>query len=115
MGDRGNRADDAEGSVFDDGETVVAAVAFRFEELDTGSLFAERFQFGDLVFQPTDLGFVHLHRSEFDRVVDRNAADVIDDSATVFDGPISQFFKRGPCGANCIIDIEKESIAAVCR
>ena len=84
MSDRRNRADDAEGSMFDDGQTVVAAEHFAPHELDTRRFLAQRPKLLDLVVEPADASLFHLHRSQFDRLVDGNAANVIDDPFSIF-------------------------------
>ena len=96
-GDRGQRvrdrrdgADDAERGVLDDAQPVVAAEALLREELDAGRALAEDAELLDLVGQPADLGFLHLHRAELDALVDRDAADVVDDAAAVVDRALAR-------------------------
>ncbi len=83
-------ANDSEGGMFNHGQTVVAAENFAPHELDARGPPTECFELLDLVLQATDLGFFHLHCSQLDTLVDGNAADVIDDPATVVDGPFGE-------------------------
>ena len=88
--DRRDRADDAERGVLDDGQAVVAAEDFAPHELDAGRPLAERLELFDLVLQPADLRLFHLHRAQLDALVDRDAADVVDDPLAVFDRPLAE-------------------------
>jgi len=90
VGYRGDGADHAEGRVLDDRQAAVAAVHLAPQELDAGAAFAQRFQLFDLVLQAADLGFVHLHRAQFDALVDRDPADVADDPFAVLQAPLAQ-------------------------
>ncbi len=80
---RRDAADDPKRRVFNHGETVVPAKDLAAEKLDTRCLFAECLELFDLVNKATNLCFVHFHRAEFDTVVDRNSADVVDDPLAV--------------------------------
>ena len=44
---------------------------------------AQGLELFDLVLQPADLGLFHLHRAQLDALVDRDAADVVDDAAAI--------------------------------
>src|SRR5690349_12340841 len=90
MGDGSDDADDAEWGVLDHRQAMIAAVDLAPHELDAGSFFAEGLELLDLVLQPADLGFVHLHRAELDAVVDRDATDMADDPLAVFQAPLAE-------------------------
>ena len=100
--------DDTKRCMFDDGQAVITAEAFRFEELDARCSFAERLEFGDLVFKSTDLGLFHFHGPEFDTILDRDASDVVDDFLAVRDRAFSQLLEGGASGSYGVIDVAEE-------
>ena len=103
--DRRDRADDAERGVLDDGQAVIAAEHFAPHELDAGRALAERLELFDLVLQPADLGFFHLHRAQLDALVDRDAADVVDDPLAVFDRPLAELLEGLGRGGHGFVDV----------
>jgi hypothetical protein len=109
VGHRGDRSDDAERSMFDDGQAAISAVAFGSEEFDPGSLFAERFELCDFVFKPSDLGFFHLHRSEFLALADRDTSDDVDDLFAIFDRSLLELFESGSSRGDRIVDIVEQT------
>ena len=109
VGHRGNRSDDAEGSVFDDGQAAISAVAFGSEEFDPGGLFTEGFELCDFVFKSSDLGFLHLHRSEFLALADRDTSDDVDDLFAVFDRSLLELLESGSSRGDCIVDVVEQT------
>ena len=108
-----DRADHAERGVLDDGQAVVAAEHLAPQELDAGRAFAERLQLLDLVLQPADLGLFHLHRAELDALVDRDAADVVDDPLAVFDASARESCsKASRGGGDGLVDVGEDAEAA---
>ena len=45
------------------------------------------------------------HRAELDTVVDRDSANVTDNTASVGDGAFAELFERGPGCSNSVIDV----------
>ena len=62
VGDGQDRADDAEGCVFLEGDAAIAAHGIRVEPLGAGDIFGD-LEFGDLVIDAADFCFVHFEAS----------------------------------------------------
>ncbi len=88
---------------------------FGFQELDTRRSFAERLQFFDLVFESTDLGFVHLHQPEFVALLDRDAANDVDDSLAIFQRSLAQLLERGTGRGDRRIGIIEDAVLATAQ
>ena len=116
MGHGGDRTNHAEGRVFDDCQAVVAAKNLAAHELDAWRPLAERFEFFDLVLETTDFGLFHFHRAQFDRLLDRNAANVVDDPLALFDRPFAERLEgvggRGHRFVDAVEDAKTTGIAA---
>ena len=108
MGHWSDRTDDTEWGVFDDSKSAIAAEAFGFHELNTGSFFTECFEFLDFVYKATDFGFFHFHGAEFDALADGDTADDIDDLFAIFDGSLLELFERATGGCYGLVDIVEE-------
>lgn len=107
--DRSDDADDAERRMFDDREPMVAAKNFAPHELDTGRTLAERFELFDLVRQAADLGFFHFHRAQLNRLLDRNAANVIDDAFALFERPLAELLEGLGGGGHGFVDASEDA------
>ena len=62
--------------------------------------------------QAADLGLFHLHRAQFDTLVDRNASDMVDDPLAV---PHASFAQLIVCFAGCrnrLVGIRKNPVAS---
>src|SRR5690606_9437259 len=93
-------------------QAAIAAVGLRRQELGAGSSSSKRFEFGNLMRQAPYLGFIHLHRSQLDRLRDRDAADVIDRLFAILDRPASQFLERLSRGRDCFVGAGELSVTS---
>ena len=84
MGDWRDSADHTEGSVLDDGQSVVSAKDFAGQKLYARGSLAQHLKLFNLVLQPTDFRFGKFHTTEFFGVVDGDAANVRDRLASAF-------------------------------
>ena len=109
---RGDGADHAERGVLDHSQAMIAAEHFAFQELDSGGPLAKRLEFFDFVLEPADPGLFHFHRAEFDRLLDRNPADVVDDSLAVGQAPLAQLLEGSRGGRDRFIDASEHAIPA---
>ena len=81
-------------------------------ELDAGRACAERLELLDLMNEPPDLRFVHLHRAEFDAVVDGKATNDFNHSSSIFQRAFGELFEGIASGRNRFIDTGKNAIAS---
>ena len=109
MSHGGDCTDDAEGSVFDDSESTVTAVAFRFQEFNAGSFLAEGFEFFDFVYETSDFCFFHFHGAEFDTLADGDTSDDIDDLLSIFDRSLLKLFESATGCCDGLIDVIEEA------
>ena len=110
---RRDRADHAEGGVLDDRQAVVAAEDLAAQELHARRTLAERLELLDLVRQPADLRLFHLHRAQFDALVDGDAADVGDDAAAVFQRAAGEPLEGLARGRHGLVDVGEQAEAAL--
>ena len=94
---------------------MVSAVALGFQKLDTWRAFAKGSQLFDLVFRTSDPGFIHLHQPQLFALVDRNAADDVDDPLAILQTPPAELLEGDPCGGDRRVGIGKDPMAARCR
>jgi hypothetical protein len=97
--------------VLDNGQTMISAEAFGPQEFDSRGAFRKDLQLFDLVLQPPNLCFVHLHSAQFHRVALRDVADDFDDSLAILDRSVSQLFKGDPRRTDRFIDAGENSVA----
>ena len=62
--------------------------------------------------QPPDFGFLHFHRAQFNALVDRNAADVVDNSLARFQAMLAELIERGIGGGHGIVDAVEHAVPA---
>ena len=111
--DRCDRTDDTERCVFNHRQSTITAVGLSCQELSAWNALAERLQFGDLVFESTDLRLIHFHRAEFDRLVDGDSTDVIDGFLAIRDGPRAQLLKGLASGSDGLVGVIKNAPATI--
>src|SRR5713226_2465293 len=64
VSDRSDGADDAEGGVFRECESIFSAAGVGAQKLDSGSSFTGYDQFLNLMLEPADLGLLHFFLAE---------------------------------------------------
>jgi hypothetical protein len=64
------------------------------------------------VLKPADLGLFHLHRAQLDALVDRDAADVIDDPLAVLDGSLAKLLEGDGSRRNRFVHVVKNAVAS---
>src|SRR5262249_45628830 len=84
MGDRRDRTDDSERSVFSEGQAMVPREALGLEELDPRNELDD-LEFLDLVIEPADFRFFEFRTAEFFSLLFSNLADTFDRLAAVFE------------------------------
>ena len=99
--------------MLDDRQAVVSAKDLATQEFDAGHGQADAPLLVDLVFEFADLGLFHLHRAEFDALVDRDATDVVEDPFAAFDGDAGEFLERLARGGDRFVGVGELAQAAM--
>ncbi len=113
VGDGGDAADHAKRSVFDDRQPMIAAEHLGIQKLHPRCPLAQRLQFLDLVLQPPDFRFFHLHCAQLDALVDGNPPNVPDNPLAVFPRPLAQLFKRRRGRRHGLVHVGKHTPATL--
>ncbi len=112
-GNGSNGADDSERSMFDDRKSMITAEGFGAKELNTRSSLAERLELFDFVLKSADLGLIHFHSAEFDALIDRDLADDLDDTSSMFHRSFAKLFKGDASCLNGVVDVFEQAISTV--
>ena len=64
------------------------------------------------MFESTDFGLVHFHRAEFDRLIDGDAADVVDGFLAIRDGTRTQLLEGLAGGCDRLVGVVKNALVA---
>ena len=112
MSNRGDCPDDAKGSVFLEGDTVLAREDIGFQKLDAWDAISDEFKLFDFMREPAYFGFFHFITAQLISPLEADFANAGECFSAVFKAPS---FEGALCcngGCNCRFNITEDAIRA---